>query len=236
MNGDGRLWVGGREPEQIFLGTRAVNTVFLGDHQIWPPIGRVEIHQFTDPNGPGPLGAWRLPVPWWAAFAVPALWGGGGGGAGGDGAFRRDGTGGQAPENGGAQLSLLDVSRARGAELSITVGRGGAGGAAERSGNPGGDSRVIYGAFSATNKGGAGGSGYGNANGAAARNLDVTDKAPEFPKVTGGYGGSRDRIGGAPGGGGGGGSGGTFGGGNPGQPGGNGRVIVAFYSSVQPWM
>lgn len=230
------IYVGNREVHQIafpdgMLMSRVLG-VYVGDKRIFPPSGRTEERLFTvgatGGTADGNQVRFTPAVPWWAVAVDVVAIGGGGGGHGGDGSVSRDGQGGSAAT---WQSGVIELTQAEGDLLntfSVLVGKGGSGGAREKSGTAGAESKVSYGmqfGKSVSSPGGAGGSGYGDAAGQSASNF--TGFGMSF---SGGAGGSREQPGRSPGGGGGGGKGGVFGGATAAAAGGDGFVWIRFRS------
>lgn len=230
------IYVGNNEVQQITFpyGTQMgrVLGVYVGTARIFPPAGRTEEYLFTTgATGGTAIGnqvRFTPKVPWWAVAVDVIVIGGGGGGHGGDGTISRDGQGGRAAA---WQSGVIELTQAEGDLLntfSVLVGKGGSGGAKEKSGTAGAESKVSYGMQlgpSISSPGGAGGSGYGDAAGQSAASF--TGFGMSFP---GGAGGSREQPGRSPGGGGGGGKGGVFGGATAAAAGGDGSVWIRFRS------
>lgn len=196
----------GPTPARVYKGAALATAVYKGTVEVWR----------AAPNTVTVTATGNVVVPSWAALADVVVLGGGGGGHGGNGGNTTAGNGGDA-----GQWSTATIAVTPGAILAATIGVGGAAGAKDATGQPGGSTSV--GAVTAA--GGAAGQGYGGAAGASPGNREFNGQN----YIGGGTAGNMV-AGSEPGGGGGPGNGGIFGGSKPGMAGGKGRAWLRFRS------
>lgn len=144
-------------PARVYVGDHLATAVYLGTREIWR--GEPLILSFD--------ASAIVPVPSWAVYCDRLVLGAGGGGSGGNnfGSIGRGGAGGA----GAVDTITVEALALAGGQLTVTIGTGGPGGAAEKAGTDGGPTTITGpGVATLTGAGGTrgqgtGGAGYGGA-------------------------------------------------------------------------